>query len=412
MIRRAGQRELFSAFEPFLRKAAAGLTVGGVHTPNHRWVVCSALAQLYELFGESGYLRRIDEWLAEGIDIDEDGQYTERSTVTYNGVTNRALTIAALKLKRPELLEPVRRNLDAMLHLLHSNLDVTTEFSRRQDKYTRGDMKSHWMAVRHLAIADQNGQLATLARHLDANYANLALMMEYPELSRPLPAAEPLPDSYERLFPHVGVVRYRSGKTSATFLSDNDVLFSLHHGDAAITSVAFAAAWFGLAHFRGKKLEKAERGYQTAQSLDWGYWQPFMPVRKIPAGVWDEVRPLRRRTNECFLQQSAAIERTSAGFRLRIRSGGTEPVPVTIRIGVPHEAAVEGCSAAPEGAKGLFLKSGYATITQGRNRIRVGPGSFRHWCTSPVKLPAAVTDFAIYITGTTPFDHVVDFETS
>ena len=54
-------------------KTAEGVRLGVVHTPNHRWAICSALAQVNQLYPNSAYIERIDEWLAEGLDVNADG---------------------------------------------------------------------------------------------------------------------------------------------------------------------------------------------------------------------------------------------------------------------------------------------------------------------------------------------------
>ena len=75
--------EFPAIMKQYLFKAGKALTVGGIHTPNHRWVVSGALAWLDTFFPNPEYRARIEQWLAEKIDIDPDGQYNERSTAGY-----------------------------------------------------------------------------------------------------------------------------------------------------------------------------------------------------------------------------------------------------------------------------------------------------------------------------------------
>ena len=44
------------------------LITGGIHTPNHRWVVSCALTKLYELWPDQRYMDRANQWLRENID--------------------------------------------------------------------------------------------------------------------------------------------------------------------------------------------------------------------------------------------------------------------------------------------------------------------------------------------------------
>ncbi|MCX6932940.1 MAG: twin-arginine translocation signal domain-containing protein, partial [Verrucomicrobia bacterium] len=126
----------------FIKRGGEALIVGGVHTPNHRWVVCAALAWVNSLFPDARYVARADQWLAETIDLDPDGQYTEKSTTVYSPIVNQALINVARLLNRPALLEPVRRNLE---------------------------MTRYYLSYRTLALHDGNGRFAAMARQIERN---------------------------------------------------------------------------------------------------------------------------------------------------------------------------------------------------------------------------------------------------
>ena len=269
-----GAREVTEALQPFLLKAGAGLAVGGVHTPNHRWVIGSALAQINELFPDARLVRRIDEWLAEGIDIDADGQFTERSTLTYNVVTDRALVVMATKLRRPELVDPVRRNLRALAYLLHADGEVVTEISRRQDQYTRGNISGYWFPLTWLAVTDGDPLFSTMAAQAGEG-ARLSTLLEYQDLSKALPAAGPLPDDYEKAFPEVGISRIRRGPLSATLiLGGSSRLIALRYGSAVVEGIRFATSFFGKGQFVPDAAERRDSTYRFRQSLQ----APYLPT--------------------------------------------------------------------------------------------------------------------------------------
>jgi hypothetical protein len=407
--RRHGGAEITALLRPFLTRAGGGMAVGGIHTPNHRWVVCSALAQVHELFPDARYIRRIDEWLAEGIDIDADGQFTERSTLTYNTVVTRAFVVMAAKLKRPELLDPVRRNLRALVYLLHGDGEVVTEISRRQDQYTRGGIQGYWFPLTWLAVTDRDGQFAAMARDASVEGVRLSSLLEYPELSAPLPPSVALPEDFEKPFPEVGIVRVRRGRRSATLmLTGSSRLLTLRHGDAVMEGLRFATSFFGKAQFVPETAERRGSTWHLRQSLEAPYYQPL--PQTVTTKTWAATRPRRRQSEINRLEQSAEITETGSGFTVRVRAHGTKGVPLAIEIGFREGGALDGCREVPGVPGSFLLEDGMGTYTAGGNRIRFGPGSAPHHYVQvrggEPKLPAR----CVYITGFTPFDRTLTFE--
>lgn len=410
---RQGERELAAIMEPFLRKAAAGMAVGGVHTPNHRWVVCSALAQVNELFPNPAYVRRIDQWLAEGIDIDADGQFTERSTLVYNIAVDRALIVMADKLKRPELLGAVRQNLNSMLYLLHPGYEVVSEISRRQDLNQRGDIGRYWFPLRYLAVHDGNGRFAALADPFAGRYADLPALMEYPELTHPGPAHALISEDYERQFPLLGIARIRRGLTSATLiLGGNSRFFTLRRGQSVINAVRFASAFFGKGQFVPQKAEQRGESYYFVQSLVGDYMQPLERPRRIGPADWVAARAERRRTEISKLEQAATVTELKNGFRLRLQAHGTNDVPVAVEVNLREGGDLEGCLPAPRVKDAWLLPAGQASYRMGEDEIRFGPGLRAHSYTQVRMAEEKLPGPSVYLTAYTPFDHTLLFEWS
>ncbi len=403
--------ELLRWMETFLRNAGRGLSKGGVHTPNHRWVVSAALAHVNAIYPDEAYVRRIDQWLAEGIDIDADGQYSERSTTVYNAVTDNALVEIALRLGRQELLEPVRRNLESMLYLLHPNYEVVTEISRRQDRDTIGTMSRYWLTLRYMARQDQDGRFQTLLDTLEPENASLAHLMAYAELSAEPPAPAPVPDNYERYFAVTDFVHIRRGDVSTSITpTGSSRFFAIRHGEAVIGGVRFAAAFFGKGQFVPDSGSKQGDVYHMEQALDAAYYQPFVPTREQPVGTdaWYEMRPGREATEVNRIRYQADVRELSDGFDVRIRAEGTDNVPIAVEINLREGGSLEGVEPVPNLADTYLLPAGAeAVYTRGGDRLRFGPGMAETQYTEVRGAQPKLPGPCVYLTGFTPFDHTL-----
>ncbi|GAB3894887.1 hypothetical protein GCM10028803_10560 [Larkinella knui] len=407
-----GSETTLTLLKTFLQKAGDALSVGGIHTPNHRWVVSAALTRLNDVFPDPRYTNRIDQWLAEHIDLDPDGQFNEKSTNTYSPIVNRSLIILARGLKKPELFEPVRKNLMMTLYYVHPNGEIVTEASNRQDKGTIGNMARYYYCYRYMALLDKNGEMAALCRLIEktcpkeqlAGYLNYFL--EDPTLWRELPASKPLPTNYAKAFPFSGVVRIRRGNWDSTLLSNNASWLTFHKGNAVLQGMRMATTFFGKGQFDSTKIEQQGDSWVLQKSLDGPYYQPFSRDQIDPSGDWDKMPRANRRQSEIQkLDTTVKIKETANGLQIAIDIVGTAGVPVALELIFRAGGTLAGVTKHPKKDNAYLLSGESGSYTVGSDVIKFGPGTVEH---KGVQLRGALPAMdtpTVYLTGFTPFHH-------
>ena len=399
--------------QTFLIQAGDALAVGGIHTPNHRWVVCMALARIHALFPNQKYLNRIDTWLAEGIDIDPDGQYTEKSSLVYTPLTNRCLITIARLTDHKELLEPVRKNLDMTLYYLHPNGEVLTKTSRRQDQYRVGKTAVYYYPYRYMALLDDDPRFTQMALNIEKQHraSELTRWLAYlqeDEFLRQSLADQPstsLPDNFERAFPHSKLVRIRRGSYDATILGGGMQFFALHKGEAVLEAIRCHAAFFGSkGQFVPVEIVKEEGAYILKHQSKGPYYQP-LPADQIPGdGDWEKMPRQNRPQSEVQeLFYEVKIQEQEKGFVLDFSIEGTDHVPVAIELGFRQGGTLSGVRTV-EGIEDAFLLEGEEGVYQfGKDEIHFSPGQMAHSWTQLRGAPEKMNTMSVYLTGFTPF---------
>ncbi|MCZ6633248.1 MAG: hypothetical protein O7G87_07570 [bacterium] len=415
----SGAGEIAEVLGELIQTAAPGMVKGGFHTPNHRWVLVAALAQVHDLFPDLDVMPTIEAYLGETIDINEDGEYTERSTGTYNAICNRALRMAAEALDRPGLLVPVRQNLDLSYHLLHADGSVVTSISKRQDRGQKVVLVNMVDSYYDLARRDGNGFYAAVADWLfDQQPGGLPWtvhpFLEHPEWREDTLEREPLPESYSKVYPVAGLWRVRRGKMSATTAAGITAPFSLKYGNLELTSVNVCASYFAVSQFVGENFrEEAGKVVMTHPGRGSYHDSPvyYMPLDEpVPTERFYEMRKERDVYAVPPLVIDLEMEEVEQGFDVVVRTReGLDRVPFQIACDFVPGGELDFDSGVIQGQAGdvVFLKSGYATYHIGNDAISIGPGAYTHRMWNMRGSESAPNAFRVLITLMTPVDQVL-----
>ena len=436
-----------SDLKKIIVKAGDALSKGGVHTPNHRWVICAALSQINALYPDKKYRDRIDDWLGEGIFTDKDGHYPERSG-TYSAVENTAFITMARLLNKPSLLQPVRKNLEMMYYYMEPDGELVSTDSRRQDQYAPRNISLFYLQYRYMAIRDNNSHFAAIAKQIESmkDFGEAVLdrslfqFMENSLLQKELPVADHLPVNYEKLFTTSHLLRIRRNNTTATLFggvdwpliiasgrSNSPNFFSFRKGKAILKYMRLSTNFFSMGYFYSDGLKKEGDKYILHKKLEVPYYQPLPKSQRNNRGdyklspsiddrFWNKMdfknRPV---SNVKTLETTISFLETNGTIELNFSIAGLEAVPVTIELCFLEGGKLSGVSAANDDNN--FLEKGYAEYEMEGDIIRFGPGSLAHQSVKGLEGERYSTHFGslrtegmhVYLTGITPFNHKLVF---
>lgn len=431
----------------FVLKAGEGLRLGGIHTPNHRWVVSAALARIYELFPDKKYATRIDQWLSEGVFMDKDGHYLERSQI-YAEVSDRALITVARIMNKPQLFAFVRKNLNMTYFYLEPNGDLVCNDSRRQDQFISFNILDFYHDYRYMAMLDKNAEFAAITQFIERVKGFdervlrdlLFFFLEEPIYAQALPTPKEPSQTFEKFFESSNLVRFRKNDTTATIFGGVDFpliigsgrstspnFFTFRKGDAILKYLRFSTDFFSTGYFRSHGIKKVGNKYVLNQKIEAPYYQPLPEQYKrkdanykhsisTDGRFWNKMDfEHRPQSNIKAIDTSIEIEEKNGKQELKFSVKGTAGVHVTIEFCFNEGGVLTGTKSIEGSTENFTVENGYGTYQAGKDSISFGPGIFQHAKLKSLDGEMYTSHYGtlrtsgqhVYFTGLTPFEHTI-----
>lgn len=417
------EKKALDALKEVIIHMGDGLLASGFHTPNHRWVESAALLGVYDISGKKELLEKAEKYLAEGIDIDENGEFTERSAGMYNKVNDWALMLISKYGKKPEILDHVYKNLKLMLGFIEHDGSVFTQNSSRKDKGEVATSK-RWSASVYYYLYLVVGYLKkdpglikmadfifdTAIRNGEGVPGGITYFLEYPELITWEPDLDgvTLSDSYEFYLSKSNIFRVRKGKWSYSLLGNENPNFLFFHCGKINGYMRICASFFAVAQFAVKKLEKSGDSYTMSFHAHGEYRLPYENPPKT--SVWREMDySARGVVMPVELYIDVRLTPKDDGFDLNIKTSGCENVPIKIETVISEGTRIFTDSSVQNAKAGgsLVLKSGELVLDDVAGNLITINGAFAsHLYAEAMRgsLPQSGDAFSVYFTGQTHID--------
>ncbi len=341
------EEALRKAMYTYIDRSADGMVNGGFHTPNHRWVHSSALALCWKVTGRQDCLDKLRLYLNEGIDCDEEGEFTERSAGVYNIICDRSLILLSEVLGEKEYLSHVERNLNMVEKYFEPDHTVNTVNSSRQDVGTSPDWRIYYGNYLYMALRTGRADFVWIADEMLRQSLSAPMFHEQnsiprcdvlyflltdpsvPEKMQTLSGTAPVP-SFRKHFIKSGIVRAREGDLTLTLVRSRPQFARLQYGVHTMF-LRLAGSFYAKGQFEAQSIEDTADGWRMRYFMRWGYKGPLVPPPET--SDWHEMDHSRR--PDVFMQDYQLDVDVRFGDKeavFTVESKGIERVPVKLEL--------------------------------------------------------------------------------
>lgn len=414
----AGEMEILRRLEEIIKDGAEGMIAGGFHTPNHRWAIASILMACSKYFGSRKMEEAANTYLKEGIDCNEDGEFSEKSAGNYNRINNDAMILLSQVTGDTTYEQHVLRNLRMMLTYIEPDGSIFTANSTRFDKDLLVYPTDYYMEYLRMGQKYNIPEFLAMCNFIFdlAGEKNLAApdcliwFMLCPQY-RNLEFGESYDfGNFHAFYRDSGIVRGRNGRFTYTVMSGKSNFFYLHSGTIKL-EVKVCGSFCEHRAFKADNIEQLPGGgYHLNQVMRGWYYLPFEDAPKT-SDWWKMNQATRPKKYGPDMQIDVWVQEVQGGVDIRVKTSGVEGAPWRIELaflGVNFLTSRQ-IDMPLTGSEVLVAKEGEVEVTNGFDTLLIEPCFGKHHFIegkedSEEKTPGA---FTLYLTDYTAFDREI-----
>lgn len=399
--------------------AASGIAAGGFHTPNHRWAIAACLLHCAKITGRRELEARARAYLREGLDINEDGEFAERSAGNYNQVNDDQMLRLYMATGDRTFLHAAEKNLEMMYCYIDPDGSVFTNNSTRQDMGKKIYLDTYYplylMAGYFLGREDFGAMAEWI--YQDCRRRGtwpdgvewLLLLPQMDGFGAQTPFEPPFL-RYDRLFEHSDIARVRRGGFSLTLMRGKPNFLYFQSGALPL----YMAIYQNLCdqrNFVPETLQRTERGFRLSGRAPVWYYQPF-DQKPQTSDWWRMDNAARERLTAEGLHTLVEAELTEEGVRLHIRTQGVDRLPVRVEIGLLPGGRIrtQHFTQLMRAGEQVTILDGDIEITGPRgDALAIGPAFGSHDIRARMggAYPLSDACYTVLLTGYTPVDRTL-----